>query len=214
MSSASRKSGRERGLLVDIRATPSEQTMGETRQAPRGQRPGRSAPRRAKLLCPAWPAPANSAPEVSAHHGGTDGALALIEQPEARPAPRPAAAKQHILIVEDDPRVARVIREGLELEDEPAWAVQVASEGLHALELAGSTPPDVVLLDVHLPTLDGAEVYHQLRANPKTRRARVLFLTADTSLQLYQRGIEDGVLLRKPFDVQQVIGLVRALLEG
>ncbi len=151
----------------------------------------------------------------------TQGALALLDldlvdtQPlPALPTLRPVAARHHILIVEDDTQVAGVIREALELEGEVDWEVQTACEGTHALELATSTPPDLVLLDVWLPGLDGAEVYHRLRANAGTRGARILFLSAATSFDLYQRGIEDGVLLRKPFDVPQLVSLVRALLRG
>jgi DNA-binding response OmpR family regulator len=150
------------------------------------------------------------------------GALAVLDEPatlplpQARPEPQaaPAGARHTILVVEDDPRAAGVIRESLELEGDADWTVQIASEGLRALDLAGATPPDVVLLDVRLPDLDGAEVYRRLRAGPRTQTARVLFLTAGTSLDLYQRGIEDGVLLRKPFDIRDLVGIVRALLAG
>ncbi len=126
--------------------------------------------------------------------------------------PRQLIADQHILIVEDDTRVADVLRTALELENEARWAVHIAHEGAHALDLAGLTTPQVVLLDVSLPDLDGAEVYRRLRANPKTQATRVLFLTAATSHDLHQRGIDGGVLIRKPFDVQEVVRLVRALL--
>ncbi len=155
-----------------------------------------------------------------------DGALALARQVKAPPDHRAvsvvatadrqetqsAAADQHILIVEDDSRIADVIRNALELEGEPGWLVHVAREGRLALDVAGSMPPQVVLLDVGLPGLDGAEVYRRLRADPRTQDARVLFLTAATSLDLHQQGIEGGVLMRKPFDVQEVVSLVRALL--
>jgi CheY-like chemotaxis protein len=141
------------------------------------------------------------------------GALALLTDPAVDPAPLRHASRRSILIVEDDARTAGVLRSALELEGEIGWEIEVAGEGTRALELAACTPPDLVLLDVRLPGMDGAEVYRRLRATPRGRRLRVLFLSAGTSLDLYQRGIEDGVLLRKPFDVQDLIGLVRALLE-
>ena len=114
--------------------------------------------------------------------------------------------------MEDDSRVASVIHTSLELEGEPDWAVEQASGGKHALQLASATSPDLVLLDVWLPDLDGAEVYHRLRSN-EDPRARILFLSAGTSLDLFQLGIEDGVLLRKPFQVPELVSLVRALLD-
>jgi CheY-like chemotaxis protein len=142
------------------------------------------------------------------------GSLALLEAPETLPsaAPWPVAGRRHILIVEDDPPTAGVVRNALELEGDPDWSVEVAGEGVRALELAAGSPPDVVLLDVRLPGLDGGEVYRRLRASHPTGRTRVLFLTAGTSLDLHRRGIDDGVLLRKPFDVQELVRLVRALL--
>jgi two-component system, OmpR family, phosphate regulon response regulator PhoB len=148
----------------------------------------------------------------------TRGALALarIDQVDTQPLPqrcREATTRHHILIVEDDSRVAGMIQTSLELEGEPDWAVEKACGGKHALELAGATSPDLVLLDVWLPDLDGAEVYHQLRSNPKTRDTRVLFLSAGTSLDLFQHGIEDGVLLRKPYHMPELVSLVRALLD-
>ncbi|GAC1451128.1 MAG: hypothetical protein PVSMB4_10750 [Ktedonobacterales bacterium] len=177
---------------------------------------GRGIPRSAVLVLPsrgsrpAWALE----PVEPVGQSLVSGALALLEEPAAilEPTPRPVVVRRHILIVEDDPRTAGVLRSALELEGDPDWGVEVAGEGMHALEMAARTPPDVVLLDVRLPGLDGGEVYRRLRANPHARRTHVLFLTAGTSLDLYQRGIDDGVLLRKPFDVQELVGLVRALL--
>lgn len=139
------------------------------------------------------------------------GSLALLTQPTVVPAQRVSATRRGILIVEDDPRTAHVLRSALELEGEPGWEIEVAGDGMRALELAACTPPELVLLDVRLPGIDGAEVYRRLRATPHGSRIHILFLSAGTSLDLYQRGIDDGVLLRKPFDVQDLIGLVRAL---
>ncbi|MGO8951242.1 MAG: response regulator transcription factor [Ktedonobacterales bacterium] len=149
-------------------------------------------------------------------HPESRGAVALVDldQLDTQPLPSqsPAALRRHILVVEDDSRVASVIHASLELEGEPDWAVQMATGGKRALELASVTPPDLVLLDVRLPDLDGAQVYHRLRTNPATRPARILFLSAGTSFDLFRLGIEDGVLLRKPFNVPELVSLVRALL--
>jgi len=157
-----------------------------------------------------------SAPEWRASTNTTDGALALLDatQTETQPALRRLPTHRHILIVEDDPLVAGVMRNALEIEGDAAWDVRLATEGARALELARTATPDVVLLDVRLPGLDSAEVYRRLRANPRTRRAIVLFLTAGTTLDLVRRGIEDGVFLRKPFDVRELVRIVRALLEA
>lgn len=184
------------------------------------RRARRSAPRLRVLSLPRWK-PATEATGRE-RRSASRGSVAVLEEPVALPQaeprhqlqPRSVEAQRTILIVEDDPQVAGVIRESLALDGDAGWIVQTASGGLRALDLAGSTPPDVVLLDVRLPDLDGAEVYRRLRAGAPTRGARILFLTAGTSLDLYQRGIEDGVLLRKPFDVRDLVGIVRALLAG
>ena len=118
----------------------------------------------------------------------------------------------YILIVEDDPCAAHAIRDTLTLEGEPDWKIQVAEDGERALALATAQSPKVVLLDIGLPDLDGAEVYRRLRAHPKTWDTHVLFLTAATSLDLYQRGVDAGVVLRKPFEMRELVGLVRSLV--
>jgi CheY-like chemotaxis protein len=150
--------------------------------------------------------------EPSAEPLLADHALAVLEHPQSLPEPQRRQVSAHILIVEDDARAARAIREMLELEGDPTWNIEVAGDGQRALELAAAAPPRVVLLDVMLPGLDGSEVYRRLRANPLTRATQVLFLSAATSLDLYQRGIEAGVLLRKPFDVRDLVRLVHTLL--
>ena len=200
---------------MEIDTTPRGRALEDS--ALRGS-PRRAAPDRSRsALAPAWHAGGKAgARTATAAPAATDGALALLEQIDTATAPdvRPVPARHHILIVEDDARMVGMIRAGIELEGEADWEVQAANGGRHALELALAAPPDVVLLDVRLPDLDGAEVFHRLRTAQQTRAARILFLTAGTSYDLCQRGIEDGVLLRKPFDVRELVSLVRALLDG
>lgn len=219
-SSASRgpRNERERGHLVEIH-TPahSHQKQAPARTAKHHRSRREAAQHRGAVTQPHWRSaiPAISELEpMPRNHTSVDGALALLDMPEieAQPTPHTIPAHHRILIVEDDPRVANVIRETLELEGDSTWTIETACEGVHALELAGAVQPDIILLDVRLPGLDGAEVYHRLRASQKTRGSRVIFLSAGTSLDLYNRGIEDGVLLRKPFDVRELVSLVRALL--
>lgn len=206
MSIGSTDSACERGRVFGISASPQSAACA----APASRRVRRGAP----LLLPRWPAEATTIGVTASVTPPTSGALAMLELPHPVTAPLPVAARNHILIVEDDSHVASVIRAGLELEGEANWLVQSADEGRRALEIAGATPPDVVLLDVRLPGLGGAEVYRRLRSNQCTRGARILFLSAGTAFDLHQLGIEDGVLLRKPFDLRQLVGLVRALLQG
>ena len=174
-------------------------------------RAARVAPRGSVLVLPArerWGGAAVAeAPAVA-------GSLALVEQPEALPlpAPRPLTARKQVLIVEDDATAAEAIRSALELDGDSEWSVSVANDGAHALDLLMHHAPDVLLLDVRLPGLDGGEVYRRLRASDPDGRTPVLFLSAATSLDLYRQGIDDGVLLRKPYDLLDLVELVRALL--
>lgn len=207
MSTTSTSSIQEQGRLVEIHHAPRQ-------HAPVS--PARRRNRRSPaVLIPRWPRSGAADAASARSNASTDGALALLDQPRtATRSPHMVAARHHILIVEDDSQVASVIRAGLELEGEADWSVQSAADGLHALEIASATPPDVVLLDVRLPDLGGAEVYRRLRASQKTRGSRILFLSAGTTFDLHRLGIEDGVLLRKPFDLRDLVSLVRALLDG
>ncbi|HEU5347534.1 MAG TPA: response regulator [Ktedonobacterales bacterium] len=203
MSSARTNSPRRRARPRAMMPAPHAHTAPISTARPVSHKsPQRSRPARATVtLLPraAAPAPVATMP---------------VEQtpaPLARP-PIPEQAQPRILIVEDDLCAAHAIRDTLALEGEPDWNIQVAEGGERALALAAEQPPNVVLLDVGLPDLDGAEVYRRLRTHPRMGDTRVLFLTAATSLDLYQRGVDAGVMLRKPFAMDELVGLVRTLI--
>lgn len=151
-------------------------------------------------------------PALSIDSSATIETIETIEHANATHTSAVAQSQPHILIVEDDPCAAHAIRDTLTLEGEPHWNIQVAEGGERALALAAARPPNVVLLDVGLPDLDGAEVYRRLRTHPRMGDTHVLFLTAATSLDLYQRGVDAGVVLRKPFEMRELVGLVRTLV--
>lgn len=174
-------------------------------------RAGRQARRRGAVWLVASPTRDDAAPFADSLPQIV-GTLALAEEAKftgAAEAPAPAC----VLIVEDDPRVAGLLRRALELEGHADWSIDILSDGHTALTRAQQAAPNIVLLDMRLPDMDGAEVYRRLRASPATQGCQVVFLTASTSLDLSLRGVEGGVLLRKPFDVEQVIALVTALLQ-
>jgi CheY-like chemotaxis protein len=175
----------------------------------------RSLTRRTSPAEPAWHI-AQLAAEQPSPRPSAESALALLDRPpREQPAnAHPDVARRRILVVEDDPKVVQMIRDGFDLAGDSSWALETTGAGRHALDVALSCPPDVVLLDVSLPDLDGAEVYRRLRTAPQTSGTRILFLTGDTAFELCRRGIYDGVLLRKPFNVEDLVGLVRALLAG
>jgi two-component system, OmpR family, response regulator VicR len=113
-----------------------------------------------------------------------------------------------IMIVEDEPAVARGVQVALEHE---GYAVNVQTTGEDALAALVPTAPDLVVLDVRLPGIDGFEVLRQLR---RESRAPVLFLTARSDEVDKVVGLEMGAddYLVKPFSVRELVSRIRALL--
>lgn len=118
-------------------------------------------------------------------------------------------SSERILVVEDEAHLAEVICDNLVLE---GWKVESVADGELALEKLLSDPPDLVLLDVMLPGIDGFEVCGRLRASGS--RVPVLFLTARSGLDDRVRGLELGGddYLGKPFELVELIHRVRAIL--
>jgi two-component system response regulator VicR len=113
-----------------------------------------------------------------------------------------------IMIVEDEPAVARGVQVALERE---GYTVNVQTTGEDALAALVPTAPDLVVLDVRLPGIDGFEVLRQLR---RESRAPVLFLTARSDEVDKVVGLEMGAddYLVKPFSVRELLSRIRALL--
>jgi CheY-like chemotaxis protein len=97
----------------------------------------------------------------------------------------------HVLFVEDDPAVAQMYKLKLELY---GYMVEVAADGQAALEMAHSSLPDIVFLDLRLPKLDGLGVLEALRADPSTASLPVVILSGHSEQELVARGARLGVL--------------------
>ncbi|MGH2531492.1 MAG: response regulator [Thermomicrobiales bacterium] len=115
-----------------------------------------------------------------------------------------------ILVVDDDPRIAASLRRALAYE---GYEVAVASDGPSALTSAGERPPDLIVLDVMLPKIDGVEVCRRLRA-AGDRATAILMLTARDATGDRVRGLDSGAddYLTKPFATEELLARVRALL--
>ena len=113
-----------------------------------------------------------------------------------------------ILVVDDDPRIAATVQRVLVYE---GWQVQVAADGPSALRSAREDPPDLVVLDVMLPGLDGTEVCRRLRA---AGDVSILMLTALDGTADRVRGLDSGAddYLVKPFAYEELLARVRAML--
>jgi two-component system phosphate regulon response regulator PhoB len=120
-------------------------------------------------------------------------------------------AKGQILIVEDDRSLAEVLEYNLRQD---GYQTVVANDGQEALRQARVRGPDLVVLDLMLPMIDGLEVCRRLRADPATRNTLVLMLTAKTEetdeVVGFSVGTDDYVA--KPFSVKVLLERIRALL--
>jgi DNA-binding response OmpR family regulator len=123
-----------------------------------------------------------------------------------------ATAEGRILIVDDESAIRLVCRLNL---DSAGFHTLEAADGETALALARSEHPDLILLDVMLPGIDGWRVAEQLAASPETREIPILFLSARAERSDEARGHEAGGLgyITKPFDPEDLISLVRDVLD-
>ena len=120
-------------------------------------------------------------------------------------------AKQTILIVEDEPSLVEVLSYNLNKE---GFEVLVATDGQEGLRVARTALPDLIILDLMLPVIDGLQVCRQLRSEPKTQNIRILMLTAKSEeideIVGFSMGADDYV--SKPFKLKPLIHRVGALL--
>jgi len=125
---------------------------------------------------------------------------------------RPAAAGATLLIVDDQPENLAVLADLLGGH----YPIRAARSGVQALRISGSAPrPDLILLDIMMPEMDGFEVLHRLRANPATRDIPLIFVTALDDRQAEVQGLEAGAVdfISKPFLPAVVLARVATQLE-
>ncbi|MBK6795383.1 MAG: response regulator transcription factor [Acidobacteria bacterium] len=132
--------------------------------------------------------------------------------------------KPYILIVEDDPDIAESIRYNLDRES--AFSTQVALTGEEGMNIAlgiGQTrrpnegisiAPDLIILDLNLPGMNGFELCRRFRTEELTRRTPIIMLTARTEESDKVRGLDLGAddYMTKPFSVRELVARVRAAL--
>ncbi|MEA2257005.1 MAG: two-component system, OmpR family, response regulator MprA, partial [Solirubrobacteraceae bacterium] len=113
-----------------------------------------------------------------------------------------------VLVVEDDEEIAQVLQRSLRLE---GYEVRLAADGETALDHAAAFRPDLVILDLGLPKLDGMEVARRLRRGDDVP---ILMLTARDALDARIEGLDAGAddYLVKPFERQELLARLRALL--
>jgi adenylate cyclase len=116
-----------------------------------------------------------------------------------------------ILVVEDDEHAARRVEKTLVPQ---GYDVIIAHNGAQALARAAETPPDLVVLDVLMPEMDGFDTARALRARAESRAIPILMVTALSELNDKVKGLESGAddFLTKPFNTVELIARVRSLL--
>jgi len=118
---------------------------------------------------------------------------------------------ERILVVDDDPDILQFVRLNLELD---GFEVDLAGGGREALERAAEAPPDLMLLDVMMPEIDGLSVLRRLRSDPGTSSIPVIVLTARSLAEDRVKGLDLGAddYITKPFDLEELIARVRTVL--
>jgi len=119
-----------------------------------------------------------------------------------------------VMVVEDDPDIQTVVR--LSLKMRGVADVLVVENGEECLAQVTTYKPEVILLDVMMPRLDGYETCRRLKENPATRSIPVIFLTAKAQQYEICRGLEMGATgyLTKPFDPMMLHSQIIELLEA
>ncbi len=123
-----------------------------------------------------------------------------------------SAKKYEILIVDDIPSNLNFLSEVLHVE---GIGVMLATTGAGAIEIARYKLPDLILLDIAMPVMDGYEVCEKLKADPVTRDIPVIFLTARTEPEDILKGFKTGAVdyILKPFNATELIARAKTHLE-
>jgi CheY-like chemotaxis protein len=125
--------------------------------------------------------------------------------------PTAQAPPKRILVADDDPVILRLLQVNLELE---GYEALLAHHGEKAVEMARAEKPDLIILDIMMPRMDGYEAVRNLRADQRTRAIPVIFLSARAQPSDIERGKSYGVddYLTKPFDPGELLEVVGRLV--
>ena len=120
--------------------------------------------------------------------------------------------EKNILLIDDEEAIQEVVQVGIEIE--AGWQVAIASSGLAGINLAQNLQPDVILLDVMMPVMDGVATLSQLKNNDQTSTIPVIFLTAKAQAeeknQFQSLGVVD--VITKPFNSMTLASQIAKIL--
>jgi two-component system, OmpR family, response regulator len=119
-----------------------------------------------------------------------------------------------VLLVDDEPHIRRIGE--LSLKGVGKWVVVLASNGSDALTMADKEKPDLILLDVMMPGMDGPATLQQLRTNEATARIPVIFMTAKVQKHEVDKYLAAGAVgvIPKPFDPMALPSLILQILSN
>ncbi len=133
-------------------------------------------------------------------------------RPPAKQAATPPHGK-HVLVVDDSPSVRRVVGNMLK---QHGWEVQLARDGVEALEMITRETPVAVLLDIEMPRMDGYELMATVRAQDQYRTLPIVILTSRAATKHQQRAMQLGAsgYLVKPYQDEEMLNLLNTLVYG
>ena len=131
-----------------------------------------------------------------------------ITPPAPQPAITPHAVGAHVLVVDDDQALTRMVRMTML---SAGFSVDVASDGESALDRAAQRPPDVIVLDLQMPGMDGRTFYRELRR--RGNEAPVIILSAFGASGA-RRELDAQAHVEKPFDPDDLVQTVHEVLAG
>lgn len=122
------------------------------------------------------------------------------------------ASMKKILIVDDEPNIVMSLEYTFKKNN---FEVFIARDGQEALDILQNQLPDVIILDVMMPLVDGFETLEQIKKNEKLQHCKVMFLSAKNKESDIEKGMSLGAdaYLTKPFSIKKVVEQVYELLE-
>ena len=121
--------------------------------------------------------------------------------------------KKRILVIDDEASFTKLVK--MNLEATGKYEVGSENDGKRALDTAIRYKPDLILLDIKMPEIDGGEVAHQLRSNSATRAIPVVFVTAlvsDNDVKMRDGVIGGYNYIAKPVETQQLVEVIESVL--
>lgn len=118
--------------------------------------------------------------------------------------------RKTIVLVEDDASLITLFSDTISFSKE--WRLHIFSDGILAKESLVKMNAHLIILDIGLPSLDGASLYKMLRGHRATKNIPILVITGCHEWELQRMGLQPGYLLRKPFSIQELLALIQALI--